>query len=73
MAETATTVAAVVPDEPEAPPDVFPKLAPLKGVKLVDPEKLLTESERAKLQQELDDLARIRRQAEANTGSLRLG
>lgn len=68
-----TTVPAVVPDEPEAPPDVLPKLSPLKGVRFVDPEELLSEPEREKLRDDLDDLARIRRQAEANTGSLRLG
>jgi hypothetical protein len=62
-----------VPDEPEAPPDVLPKLPPLKGVRFVDPEELFSDPEREKLRIDLDDLARIRRQAEANTGTLRLG
>jgi hypothetical protein len=68
-----TTVPTVVPDEPDAPPGVLPKLPPLKGLKFVDPEDLLSVPEREKLREELNDLARIRRQAEANTGSLRLG
>jgi hypothetical protein len=73
MLSTATTVPTVVPDEPEAPPDFMPKLPPLKGVKVVDPEELLSVEDREKLRQDLDDMARLRRQAEANTGSLRLG
>jgi hypothetical protein len=68
-----TTVPTVVSDEPEAPPEVLPKLPPLKGLKFVDPEELLSQPDREKLRDDLDDLARIRRQAEANTGSLRLG
>jgi hypothetical protein len=67
------TVPTVVPDEPEAPPEVLPKLPPLKGLKFVDPEELLSQPDREQLQDDLDNLARIRRQAEANTGSLRLG
>jgi hypothetical protein len=73
MADAETTVPTVVPDEPEAPPDVLPKLPPLKGVRFVDPGELLSEPDQEKLRQDLDELARIRRQAEANTGSLRLG
>jgi hypothetical protein len=71
--DAGNTVPTVVPDEPEAPPEVLPKLSPLKGLKFVNPEELLSQPDREKLQVDLDDLARIRRQAEANTGSLRLG
>lgn len=73
MADAETTVPAAVPAEPDAPPEVLPKLPPLKGVRFVDPGELLSEPDQEKLRQDLDELARIRRQAEANTGSLRLG
>lgn len=73
MPDAETTVPTAVPDEPEAPPEVLPKLPPLKGVRFVDPGELLSEPDQEKLRQDLDELARIRRQAEANTGSLRLG
>ncbi len=73
MPDAETTVPTVVTDEPEVPPEVLPKLPPLKGVRFVDPGELLSEPDQEKLRQDLDELARIRRQAEANTGSLRLG
>jgi hypothetical protein len=50
----------------------LPLLTPIEGLSIEDPLKLLAPEERENLKRELDEMARSRREAEANSHALRL-
>ncbi len=60
-------------EQSERAKDVLPELTEIQGLSITDPLDLLDAEERAAVLEELDKLARERREAEAASGSLRLG
>jgi hypothetical protein len=60
--------------EPEARDerDVLPPITPIEELEVGDPLDLLTEEEREGLLEALDNMARVRRNAEASSRELRL-
>jgi hypothetical protein len=53
--------------------DLLPELTEIQGLTITDPLDLLDAEERANVREELDKLARERREAEAASDTLRLG
>jgi hypothetical protein len=60
-------------EQSEKGKDVLPELTDLQGLTVTDPLDLLDAEERATVREELDRLAHERREAEAASGTLRLG
>jgi len=53
--------------------ETLPTLTPIENLDIRDPFDLLPQEERLRMRRELDEMARQRRQAEADSASLRLG
>jgi hypothetical protein len=60
-------------EQSEKAKDVLPELTDIEGLTVTDPLDLLDAEERATVREELDKLARDRREAEAASDTLRLG
>jgi hypothetical protein len=60
-------------EQSEKTKDVLPELTAIQGVTVTDPLDLLDAEQRATVREELDKLAYERREAEAASGTLRLG
>jgi hypothetical protein len=54
-------------------PTTLPQLTPIENLDIRDPLDLLSPEERARMRRELEEMAKQRRQAEADSSSLRLG
>jgi hypothetical protein len=60
-------------EQSEKAKDVLPELTDIEGLTVTDPLDLLDAEDRATVREELDKLARDRREAEAASDTLRLG
>lgn len=60
-------------EQSEKAKDMLPELTDIEGLTVTDPLDLLDAEERATVREELDKLARDRREAEAASDTLRLG
>jgi hypothetical protein len=60
-------------EQPGKAKDVLPELTEIQGLTVTDPLDLLEAEERATVRENLDKLARERREAEAASDNLRLG
>lgn len=64
---------ATVMTKHEEKTSVLPTLTPIPGLVIRNILDLVVEKDRQQLQRDLDEIARVRRQAEATSGSLQLG